>query len=106
MRLVTSPADIIKEEYLKPLNISNSRLATLLNVTNGTVSRLLSGKCSMSTEMALRFSKVFGTTAMFWVNLQTSYDISLAKQNKDLQAKLDKLKPFHEPTITEDNDDD
>ena len=101
MRAITTPGEVLKQEYMKPYGLTNSKLAEMLDVNEGAMSRLINGKASMSTEMALRLGKVFGTTPMFWMNLQTTYDVSVSKEDKVLQSELDKLKPYFKRAVTE-----
>jgi addiction module HigA family antidote len=105
MRITSTPGEILKEEYMVPHKLSSNKLAKLLDVSESALSRLISGKASLGTEMALRLGKVFGTTPMFWINLQTTFDISEARADKVLQAEIDKLKPFFKPSITENRTD-
>lgn len=105
MRIASTPGEILKEEYMVPHKLSSNKLAKLLDVSEAALSRLINGKATLTTEMALRLGKVFGTTAMFWINLQTTFDISEARADKILQADIDKLKPFFERSITENRED-
>lgn len=93
-RITTHPGEILKEEFMLDYNINVTELAKRLDVTAGTLSRLITGKSSLSIDLALRLGHVFGNTAMFWVNLQTNYDLSLARANVSLQKEINKLKPF------------
>lgn len=101
MRTPSTPGEILKEEYMEQHNLSSNKLAKLLDVSESALSRLINGKATLGTEMALRLSKVFSTTPMFWVNLQSTYDIFIARQDKVLAAEIQKLKPFIERSITE-----
>lgn len=105
MRVTSTPGEILKEEYMTPYNLTNNKLAEMLGVNEGTLSRLVNGKVSLSSDMALRLGKVLGTTPMFWINLQSTHDISVAKANKDLQANIDKLTPFFKRSVTETSED-
>lgn len=105
MRITTTPGDVLKEEYMNPHGLTNTKLAKMLDVNEGALSRLINGKAKMATEMALRLAKVFATTPMFWMNLQTTYDVSVSKEDKVLQSELDKLKPYFKRTVTENRED-
>ena len=67
--------DILKEEFLDPLNISAYRLAKEINVSTSSVLDLVHNKRKISVEMALRLSRYFGTSSKFWLNLQNEIDL-------------------------------
>lgn len=69
------PGEIIKEEYLKPLNISVTEAALKLGVTRKALSELINGKSGISSKMALKLSKAFNTSAQMWLNMQMQYDL-------------------------------
>ena len=75
-----SPGEILLEELLKPLEISQSQLARDLNVPIGRVSDIVHGKRAITPDTALRLGVYFNMTPEFWMNLQTHYDLKLAKQ--------------------------
>ena len=76
-----SPGEILLEEFLKPLGISQSRLARDLSVPVGRVNDIVQGKRSITPDTALRLAVYFNMTPEFWINLQSHYDLKLAKQN-------------------------
>ena len=80
------PGEIIKEEYLEPLNMSANALAVALRVPAPRINDVIRQKRGLSIDTALRLAKYFNTTAQFWMNLQVSYDLKIAKQN---MAKID-----------------
>lgn len=69
------PGEVLKEEFLVPLNISAYRLAKDINIPQTRISEIIHGKRSITADTAIRFSKFFGTTAEFWLNLQNLYDL-------------------------------
>ncbi len=75
------PGEIIKEEYLKPLGLSVSALAIALRVPAPRINDVIRQKRAVSVDTALRLARYFNTTAQFWLNLQTSYDLKLAKES-------------------------
>ncbi len=77
------PGEIIKEEYLKPLGMSASALATALRVPAPRINDVVREKRSISIDTALRLSRYFNTTAQFWMNLQTNYDLKMAQKNSE-----------------------
>lgn len=75
------PGEIIKEEYLEPLNMSVNALAVALRVPASRINDVVRQKRGVSIDTALRLSIYFNTTAQFWMNLQISYDLKIARQN-------------------------
>ena len=75
------PGEIIKEEYLKPLNMSVNALAIALRIPAPRINDVVRQKRGVSIDTALRLARYFNTTAQFWMNLQISYDLKIAKQN-------------------------
>jgi addiction module HigA family antidote len=69
------PGEIIKEEYLKPLNISITEAALKLGVTRKALSELVNGKTGISSKMALKLAKAFNTTPQLWLNMQQGFDL-------------------------------
>ena len=75
------PGEIIKEEYLEPLNMSVNALAVALRVPASRINDVVRQKRGVSIDTALRLARYFNTTAQFWMNLQISYDLKIARQN-------------------------
>jgi len=75
----THPGEVLQEEFLKPLGISQYRLAKGLNVPARRINEIVQGKRSISADTALRLARYFGTTDRFWLNLQARYDLELEK---------------------------
>jgi len=67
--------EIIKEEYLNPLGLSVTKAALNLGISRKAFSELLNGKTGISTKMAIKLSRAFNTSALFWLNLQQEYDL-------------------------------
>jgi addiction module HigA family antidote len=67
--------DILKEEFLEPLNLTGYRLAKEINVSTSTILDLIHNKRKVTVEMALRLSKYFGNSSKFWLNLQNELDL-------------------------------
>ena len=76
-----SPGEILLEEFLRPLGISQTRLARDLSVPVGRVNDIVQGKRSITPDTALRLAVYFNMTPEFWINLQSHYDLKLAKRN-------------------------
>jgi addiction module HigA family antidote len=73
------PGEILMEEYLEPLGISQYRLAKEISVPPRRINEIVHGKRAISADTALRLSRFFGTTELFWVNLQMRYDMEIEK---------------------------
>lgn len=76
-----SPGEILKHEFMMPLSISARSLAKALNVPTNRVTEIINRKRAVTADTALRLSKYFGVSAEFWMNLQTSYDLEVARRN-------------------------
>ncbi|MCK5453531.1 MAG: HigA family addiction module antidote protein [Calditrichia bacterium] len=74
-RRPTHPGEIIREEYLEPLNMTQQQLADVLGVTRVRINEIILGKRSITPDTAFRLSKCFNTTPDFWLNLQNNVDM-------------------------------
>lgn len=84
--------EILREEFLEPLELTPYRLAKELRVSTSTVLDILHDRRKISIEMALRLSKFFGNSYQFWLNLQNELDIREAR-NK-LETVLETIQPY------------
>ena len=84
-----SPAEILREEYLVPLGMSPGALARKLHVPRTRIERLVRGVHPVTSDTALRLAKYFNTTPEFWMAMQTSYDLAVARQS--IAAELDAI---------------
>jgi antitoxin HigA-1 len=73
------PGEILSEEFLKPLNISQYRLAKDISVPARRINEIVHGKRAISANTALRLSRYFRLSERFWLNLQTRYDLEVEK---------------------------
>jgi addiction module HigA family antidote len=73
------PGEILLEEFLKPLGLSQSALARAMRVPPRRVNEIVLGKRAVTADTALRLSRFFGTTAKFWLNLQADYDLRVVR---------------------------
>lgn len=73
------PGEILLEEYLVPMGISQYRLAKEITVPARRINEIVHGKRAITADTALRLARFFGTTELFWVNLQTRYDMEVEK---------------------------
>ena len=74
-RQPTHPGAILKDDYLVPLSITITDMAAKLGVSRKTLSKILNENGAITPDMALRFSRAFGTTPDLWLNLQKNYDL-------------------------------
>jgi len=75
------PGEILLEEFMKPLAVSQNRLSRDINVPVGRINDIVHGRRSITANTALRLAKFFGTTPDFWLGLQTEYDLRRAKRD-------------------------
>jgi addiction module HigA family antidote len=87
------PGEILEEEFLKGFGISAYRLAKEINIPATRISQIIKGRRRITADTALRFSRYFGTTPEFWLNLQTEYD--LRKEKKRIQRELQDMPTVH-----------
>lgn len=77
------PGEILMEEFLKPIGISQYRLAKDINVPARRINEIVHGKRSISADTALRLSRYFNLSERFWLNLQSRYDLEVEKDKLD-----------------------
>ncbi|MFO7558475.1 MAG: HigA family addiction module antitoxin [Desulfobacterales bacterium] len=82
------PGEILEEEFLKSMGISQYRLAKDISVPPRRINEIVQGKRSITADTALRLGKFFGMSAQFWLNLQTRYDLEITEDL--LSDRLDK----------------
>jgi addiction module HigA family antidote len=83
----THPGEILREEFLKPLDMSANALAIALSVNAPRVNDIVREKRAVSPEMALRLSRYFRTSPEFWLTLQQSYDLSKTRAEKQSEIE-------------------
>ena len=74
------PGEILRDEFLAPLELSVYRLAREINVSRPRLNDVVLGRRAVTTDTALRLGRYFGTTPDFWINLQTRYDLDIAER--------------------------
>jgi len=82
------PGEVLLEEFLKPMNLSQNRLALAISVPARRINEIVLGKRSVSADTALRLARFFGTSAQFWLGLQSDYDLDVASDR--LGHRLDR----------------
>ncbi len=83
-----SPGEILSEEFIKPLGLSQNKLARDLDVPVGRINDIINNRRGITTDTALRFGIYFGTTPEFWLNLQSRFDLKVAQ--KTILPKIEK----------------
>jgi addiction module HigA family antidote len=81
------PGQILMEEFLEPMGISQYRLAKDISVPPRRINEIVHGKRSITADTALRLGRFFGMSPQFWLNLQTRYDLEVAEDS--LHKRLD-----------------
>ena len=79
------PGEILREEFLQPLGLSQTQLAKKLGIPLQRVNEICTGKRGITPETAWLFSRAFGTTPEFWINLQATYDLATNQPTKNIK---------------------
>jgi len=77
---IVVPGEILAEEFIKPFGLSINKLARDIDVPPGRISEIINGKRAITADTALRLGKYFGVSPEIWLNLQTDYDLRVAKR--------------------------
>jgi antitoxin HigA-1 len=91
-RITTHPGEVLREEFMVPLGISANALSRDLDVPPNRITAIVAGERAVTPDTALRLSRYFGTTAQFWLNLQTSHDLSVAEARHGKEIR-DRVRP-------------
>ena len=86
------PGEMLKEDFLDPLGVSQYRLAQAIGVPPRRINEIVHGSRRISADTALRLSRYFGMSDGFWLNLQSHYDIEVEKDR--LRSKLADIEPL------------
>ena len=78
------PGELIREDLLPALGVSKTALARSLGISRQTLYDILNERQPVTAEMAVRFGKLFGNGARFWVNMQRAFDLAIAEQSVDV----------------------
>jgi len=88
-RKPTTPGEILREEFLKPLNLTQKKLADHINVDIKVINRICNEKSSITSVVAIKLSSALGTSAEFWLNAQIATDLWKVREMRiDLPDKL------------------
>jgi antitoxin HigA-1 len=91
-RKPTHPGEILKEDFMAPLTLTQTELAKALKTSFRTINEILNEKRSISPEMALRLARYFGTSPNVWLGLQADYDLFKAKLKS--KKTIEEIKPL------------
>ncbi|MBI4972415.1 MAG: HigA family addiction module antidote protein [Candidatus Omnitrophica bacterium] len=91
-RKPTHPGEVLKEDFMLPLGISQSQLAKEIGTTFRTINEIVNHKRNISPEMAIRLARYFGTSEELWLNLQNQHDLYNVKEKK--KDMLQYIKPY------------
>lgn len=86
------PGEILLEEFLQPLNVSQYQLAKEIGVPARRINEIVHGQRRISADTALRLGRFFGTSERFWIDLQSRYDLEIEKDR--LGQTLDEIRPL------------
>lgn len=89
------PGEVLREEFLVPLELSAGALAKACGLPRTRIERIAGEQTGITADTALRLAKALGTTAQLWLNLQTDYDVQIAR--RDLGKTLDRVRTVNNP---------
>lgn len=90
------PGEILQEEFLKPMNLSQNRLALDIRVPARRINEIVHGKRRVTADTALRLAKYFDMSPQFWLGLQMDYDLDMAEDQ--LAGRIDKEVQIYQKT--------
>ncbi len=93
-----TPGEILLEEFMRPFGISQNKLARDIDVPVARINDIVHGRRGITANSALRLGKYFKTTAEFWMNLQSRYDLKLARRN-DWPAVEKNVRPLQQNSV-------
>ena len=91
-RRPTHPGVMLREDFMSPYDLTVARLAEAVGVSHQSINELLLGRRVLSTEMAIRFARLFGNSADFWLNAQRAVDLWDA--NQTIKEKVASIEPL------------
>lgn len=97
------PGEILIEDFLKPMGITQYRLAKDIRVHPRRINEIVHGQRSVTADTALRLAQYFGTSAELWINLQAHYDLEIARDALEgrIRSEVTPMKPRKEANIAE-----
>lgn len=97
-RLTTHPGEMLAEEFLKPLGMTQIELAERLEIPFQRVNQIVRGRRSVTPDTALRLSQLFGNSAEFWLNLQQAWDLS-ATLHSPAARQIRRIRPLSQKRL-------
>jgi len=82
-----TPGDVLLDEFLRPMNITQSQLSKDINVPANRISQIIHGKREITADTALRLGRYFGIEAEFWINLQVHFNMKIARSKVGSKIK-------------------
>lgn len=92
-----TPGELLREEFLVPMGISQYRLAKEIDVPSQRISEIVKGRRSITADTDLRLCRFFGLSRGYWLRAQAAYDTEMAEPN--LTETLKKIKPWNRPRL-------
>jgi len=86
------PGEVLREEFLVPLELSANRLAQVLGIPTNRITEIVGERRNVTADTALRLARAFGTTSEFWMNLQKTYELRTAEI--EIGSSLKKIRPL------------
>jgi addiction module HigA family antidote len=89
-----TPGEILREDFMDPVGLSINQLAKNIEVPPNRISEIVNGKRAITADTALRFQRYFGVEAQFWLNLQSEFELRIAKRQKwlDIERHITPIK--------------
>ena len=93
-RLPVHPGEVLRDEFLRPMNLSGGAVARAVGVPRTRIERVADQKMGITADTALRLAKFLRTTPMFWLDLQAQYDLECCRD--EIGAELGKIEPVRQ----------
>jgi addiction module HigA family antidote len=87
------PGEVLREEYLKPLELSAHALAKALHLSPSRVNDIVLERRGITADTAVRLERYFGASAQFWLNLQSTYDLRVAERSAETRKAVREIEP-------------
>jgi addiction module HigA family antidote len=91
------PGEVLRKEYLDPLDLSPNALARALHLTPSRINDIVLERRGITADTAVRLARYFGGTAQFWLNLQTMYDLRVAERSAETKRAIRQIDPLEQP---------
>jgi antitoxin HigA-1 len=86
------PGEVLVEDFIEPLGVTQHKVAVAIGVAPRRINEIVHGKRRITADTALRLARYFGTSDLFWVNLQNRYDLEIERDS--LGSKLEDIRPL------------